>query len=41
MDNLDLNKILDREGIAQKIKEALIDFENNKKDLNTPSSQLD
>ncbi len=33
MDNLDLNKILDREGIAQKIKEALIDFENNKKDL--------
>ena len=33
MDNLDLNKILDREGIVQKIKEALIDFENNKKDL--------
>ena len=33
MDNLDLNKILDREGIAQKIKDALIDFENNKKDL--------
>tara|TARA_Y100000741_G_scaffold250150_1_gene192356 strand:- start:4388 stop:5659 length:1272 start_codon:yes stop_codon:yes gene_type:complete len=33
MDNLDFNKILDREGIAQKIKEALIDFENNKKDL--------
>ena len=33
MDNLDLNKILDREAIAEKIKEALIDFENNKKDL--------
>jgi len=33
MDNLDLNKILDRETIAEKIKETLIDFENNKKDL--------
>ena len=33
MDNLDLNKILDREAIAEKIKDALIDFENNKKDL--------
>lgn len=33
MDNLDLNKILDRETIAEKIKETLVDFENNKKDL--------
>ena len=33
MDNLDLNKILDRETIAEKIKATLIDFENNKKDL--------
>lgn len=33
MDKLDLNKILDREIIAEKIKETLIDFENNKKDL--------
>jgi DNA polymerase III delta prime subunit len=33
MDNLDLNKILKREAIAQKIKDTLIDFENNKKDL--------
>ena len=33
MDKLDLNKILDREMIAEKIKETLIDFENNKKDL--------
>jgi DNA polymerase III delta prime subunit len=33
MDNLDLNKILDRETIAEKIKATLIDFEKNKKDL--------
>ena len=33
MDNLNLNKILDRETIAEKIKATLIDFEKNKKDL--------
>lgn len=33
MDNLNLNKILDREKIYNNIKNILIDFENTKKDL--------
>tara|TARA_Y100000996_G_scaffold69351_1_gene46763 strand:- start:123 stop:1409 length:1287 start_codon:yes stop_codon:yes gene_type:complete len=33
MDNLDFNKLLDREHITDKIRTTLIDFENNKKDL--------
>lgn len=33
MENLDFNKLLDREHITEKVKATLIDFENNKKDL--------
>jgi DNA polymerase III delta prime subunit len=33
MDNLDFNKILDREILAEKIRATLIDFEKNKHDL--------
>jgi len=33
MDNLDFNKLLDRDQITEKVRSALIDFENNKKDL--------
>tara|TARA_B100000530_G_scaffold79784_1_gene48275 strand:- start:1902 stop:3182 length:1281 start_codon:yes stop_codon:yes gene_type:complete len=33
MNNLDFNKLLEREVISEKIRTTLIDFENNKKDL--------
>ena len=33
MNNLNLNKILDREGLYQDIKDILINFEKTKKDL--------
>jgi len=33
MDNLDFNKLLDRDHITEKVRSTLIDFENNKKDL--------